>query len=111
MRLNSFVRFGSILLAVSLQAGMASAETGRLPQGVTPIAYDISVAPDATKLTFAGEETISIDVAAPTTVLTLNAADLNIASAVLDGSTQGKISVDASTQTASFTFGSSPLLK
>ncbi len=104
MRLNSFVRLGSILLAVSIQAGMANAETGRLPQGVTPIAYDISVAPDATKLTFAGEGTISIDVAAPTTVLTLNAADLIISSAVLDGSAQGKISVDAASQTASFTF-------
>jgi len=89
----------SIVLAVS-----ASAETGRLPAGVTPLAYDITVAPNAAMLAFTGEETITIDVAVPTPVLTLNAADLAIGSAVLDGAAPGTIKVDASSQTASFTF-------
>ena len=92
------------LLLSFASAGPLRAETGRLPSGVTPISYDISVAPDAAKLTFTGEETITIDVAASSTVLTLNAAELSIGAAVLDDNSQGKISVDASSQTASFTF-------
>lgn len=94
----------SILLVASALSSVAHAETGRLPAGVTPLAYDITVAPDATKLTFSGEETITVDVTAPTAVLTLNAADLEISSAVLDGAAQGTVKIDASSQTASFAF-------
>lgn len=94
----------AILLFASAFSGFAHAETGRLPGGVTPLAYDITVAPDAARLTFSGEETITVDVAAPTNILTLNAADLAIGSAVLDGTVQGAIKIDASSQTASFAF-------
>jgi len=98
------IRSCVVLLLFFASVGPLRGETGRLPSGVTPISYDISVAPDAAKLAFTGEETIIIDVAASTRVLTLNAAELSIGSAVLDDGSQGKISVDASSQTASFTF-------
>jgi aminopeptidase N len=101
-KLNVLSRSG-LLCAIALSA-TANAETGRLPAGVTPIAYDITVAPDAAKLTFTGEETITVDVAAPTRTLTLNAADLSISEAMLDGSIAGAVTVDAAAQTASFTF-------
>lgn len=104
MRRNSVVQPSAILLFASALCAPAHAETGRLPTGVTPLAYDITVAPDATKLTFSGEETITVDVSVPTRILTLNAADLAIGSAVLDGAAQGTVKIDASSQTASFTF-------
>ena len=93
----------TLLVSISFSVS-ASAETGRLPAGVTPLAYDITVAPDATKLAFTGEETITIEVAVPTPVLTLNAADLAIGSAVLDGAVKATVKIDESSQTASFTF-------
>ena len=104
MRRNSVVQPSAILLFASALCAPAHAETGRLPTGVTPLAYDITVAPDATKLTFSGEETITVDVSVPTRILTLNAADLAIGSAALDGAAQGTVKIDASSQTASFTF-------
>lgn len=104
MRRNSVAQFSAILLFASALCAPAHAETGRLPTGVTPLAYDITVAPDATKLTFSGEETITVDVSVPTRILTLNAADLAIGSAVLDGAAPGTVKIDASSQTASFTF-------
>lgn len=82
----------------------AKAETGRLPDGVTPVSYDITVAPDAAALTFTGKETITIDVTKPTATLTLNSADIDIQSVMLDGRTAGTVSTDAAAQTASFTF-------
>ena len=110
MRRTYAARSSAIPLLASIFSMAAQAETGRLPTGVTPLAYDITVAPDAAKLTFSGEETITVDVAAPTSVLTLNAADLEISSAVLDGSAQGLVKIDASSQTASLTFAQ-PLAK
>jgi aminopeptidase N len=93
----------SLLCTLALSTS-ANAQTGRLPKNVVPLAYDIKVAPDATKLTFTGEGTITIDVLAPTTILTLNAADLAIGSAVLDGTVTARIKANTEAQTASFTF-------
>jgi len=58
---------------------------GQLPRDVVPVAYDIRVAPDAAKLTFTGTETVTVDVKNPTATIVLNAADLSIAGATLDG--------------------------
>ena len=91
-------------LAAVLLATAASAQvTGRLPGGVTPLAYTISVDPDAAKLTFTGSETIRIKVAAPTRTITLNAADLTIASAALDNA-PASAALDTANETATFTF-------
>ncbi len=78
--------------AAFLFAGLAGAVhaapaplPGRLPAGVAPIHYDISIDPDAKALAFAGQETITLAVAAPTRTITLDAADLAIGGVQVDG--------------------------
>ena len=83
----------------------AAGTDGRLPTGVTPLAYAIRVDPDAAKLTFSGSETVKIAVAKPTSTITVNAADLTIARVKVDGKA-GTASLDAAAQTATFTFPS-----
>ena len=107
-RFNALI--GASLIGALAMSAPVSAGTGRLPAGVSPVAYDITVVPDATKLTFTGEETIIVDVAVPTTTLTLNAADLTISGATLDSGTSGTITANAAAQTASFAF-SQPITK
>ncbi len=75
----------SLLLASALVPAAAQAANGRLDRNVRPLAYDIQVKPDAKALTFSGSETVTVDVAQPTRTLTLNAADLQVTSAALDG--------------------------
>ncbi len=75
----------SLLLASALVPAAAQAANGRLDRNVRPFAYDIQVKPDAKALTFSGTETVTVEVAQPTRTLTLNAADLQVTSAALDG--------------------------
>ncbi len=72
----------SLLLAFAPMPAIAAAQ---LPRTVLPVAYDITVAPDAGALTFSGSETVTIDVRSATRTIMLNAADLNISRATLDG--------------------------
>ncbi len=74
------------LAAVLLSAVATPAfAVGQLPGGVTPLNYDIMVRPDAKAMTFSGEETIAIEVAKASKTIVLNAADLKISRATLDG--------------------------
>jgi aminopeptidase N len=82
----------------------ANAAPGRLPAGVTPLAYDISVKADADRLIFSGMETVQIAIARPVSRLTLNAVDINVASAKLENGEVGKVSSSATDQTMTFTF-------
>ena len=52
------VAFAVLLLSAS---ALALAQ-GQLPRTVVPSAYDITVTPDAQKLSFSGTETITVDV-------------------------------------------------
>jgi aminopeptidase N len=81
-----------------------AATPGRLPKTVTPVHYAIDLAPDFDKLKFAGSELIDIEVAEPTTRLTLNAVDLTILSAALDGEAATAIALQGDRQTATFDF-------
>ena len=93
-------------LTASLLATSALAAAGRLPTGVVPTAYDLTVEPDAKALTFTGSETVKISVAAPTTTIMVNAVDLAIRDVKLDGRVPGTVTLDAAAQTATFTFAS-----
>jgi aminopeptidase N len=93
-----------ISLAASLLASSAYAAPGRLPEGVRPLSYDITVEPDAAKLTFTGSETIAIQVDKPVLAITLNSADIAISSVKLDGRMVAKVSLDEAGQRATFTF-------
>ena len=77
----------------------------RLPTTVQPVSYKIDLIPDAQKLTFAGSETIQLQVSQPASAITLNALNLTISAASLDGKPAAKISLDADRQTATFDFG------
>jgi aminopeptidase N/puromycin-sensitive aminopeptidase len=70
----------------------ALAGAQRLPEGIVPQHYDLSFIPDLDKATFAGQETIDVEVIKPGSVVTLNSAEIEIQEASI---TQGEI-----TQTA-----------
>ena len=60
---------------------------GKLPKRVRPTDYAIWIRPDIKKLTFAGRETVKLNVEQLTPQLVLNAADLTVSDAQLDGKT------------------------
>jgi puromycin-sensitive aminopeptidase len=80
-----------------------------LPAEVRPVKYRITLSPDLTGFTFAGEETIDIEVKRPTAQIVLNAAELEIQAAhvLLDGQRMPaqSIELDAKAETATLTFG------
>ena len=87
---------------------MPSSEAIVLPKSVRPKKYQLKLQPNFSDFTFQGEETVDIEVVEPTAEIVLNAADLQIASAVLRcggvSSTPANIALDDSRQTATLTF-------
>src|ERR1700720_2730778 len=73
-----------------LIASTSSAQ--RLPQIAVPESYQLSLAPDFSNNTFAGEETIQVQVLKFTTEIVLHAKDINFQSA---GITSAGISQEA----------------
>lgn len=76
----------------------------RLPAGVTPVSYDVTVTPDARAGTFRGSAKIAVTVGGEIQRITLNAAELAIDRAVLEDGTTARIGTDAKRQTATLTF-------
>jgi aminopeptidase N len=91
-------------VALLLSSSSALAATSQLPRGVTPTHYDITIRADADLMTFKGTEAIKITVDAPTNSITLNAADLSISKASLDGLTAPTIKLDDKAQTLTLVF-------
>ena len=62
----------------------------RLPTTVSPEHYDLWFAPDLEKETFRGRETIAVNIAAPTSSITLNAAEITFGDVTIEsgGKTQ-----------------------
>jgi aminopeptidase N len=58
---------------------------GKLPKEVVPTDYSIRIIPDVDKLTFAGTETVKLDVRSRVRQLVLNALELKIEAASVDG--------------------------
>ena len=92
MCLFSF-RFLWLAFALVLFTPMATAEKpfefsstpGKLPKTVVPEDYAIRITPDLAKLTFTGSETIKLRATAAVREIVLNAADIAVTSASLDG--------------------------
>jgi puromycin-sensitive aminopeptidase len=61
-------------------------EPFRLPTGVAPRRYDLTISPDLEASTFEGRVVISVDVLEATDEIVLHAKDLNILAAAIDGS-------------------------
>ena len=78
---------------------------GRLPTEVVPLHYAISVDPDAKALTFAGTETVTVNVLRATSQIVMNAAELKIGTVMLDGTIPpAKVTPDEAAQTLTIAF-------
>ncbi|MCX5725082.1 MAG: M1 family metallopeptidase [Nitrospirae bacterium] len=83
----------------------------RLPRQVVPTRYDLRLEPDLTNATFAGQETITLTVSQPTADIFLNAIELEILSAQIEGDAgparQAGVLLDESLQRCHLTFAKS----
>ena len=88
---------------------MNESDVKKLPGNVKPLRYAIDLAPDLDAFTFEGAVSIEIEVLEATERITLNAAELEIASVVAtlaDGrSVEASIETDEEEETAVFSFG------
>ncbi len=77
------------------------ATPGKLPKDVVPLEYSIRIVPEIDKLTFAGSETVRINVRRPVRELVLNALELKIQKAAVDGKAlpDSAITVDPANET------------
>ncbi|HKO31575.1 MAG TPA: M1 family metallopeptidase, partial [Nitrospiraceae bacterium] len=85
-----------------------SVDPYRLPRHIVPNRYEIRLEPDLVTATFAGKETIVLTVTQATSTIILNAVDLAISSAILEGSTglrlEATIALEDSMQRCHLTF-------
>jgi aminopeptidase N len=62
-----------------------AATPGKLPKAVVPIHYSLDLQPDLDKLTIAGAEVVDIEVAEPTDRIVLNAVNMSVDAAAIEG--------------------------
>jgi len=81
---------------------------GKLPKQILPEEYVIRITPDLAKLTFQGSETVKLKVQQPVRKLVLNALEIKIASASLNGTAipSSAIKLDPKEETLTLTFAS-----
>ncbi|MEZ5996560.1 MAG: M1 family metallopeptidase [Hyphomonadaceae bacterium] len=92
------------LLAVLLMFAPAAAQAERqwFEGDPTPLRYEISVTPDADAGTFTGETRISIESAETLSSVTMNALELTVSRATIDGAS-ARVSMDETAQTLTLT--------
>ena len=78
--------FSIMASALALEKPFSFKDTpGKLPKDVVPTDYAIRIVPDIDKLTFAGTETVKLNVRSRVRQLVLNALELKIEAASIDG--------------------------
>lgn len=94
------------LLTLALgEAFAATPERVVLPSDVTPVHYDVAIAPNVGAATFTGTVAISIEVHQATHKIVLNAAQLSFSKVTLSGiDTKPKVAFDGIAQTATLSF-------
>jgi len=102
------------LLVMLLTTGSSGAEPtfsfaatpGKLPKTVVPIHYSLDLQPDLDKLTLAGAEIVDIEVFEPTDRLVLNAVNLTVDVAAIEGDDGTAIQIvpDTGAETITITF-------
>ncbi|MGZ6020025.1 MAG: M1 family metallopeptidase [Phenylobacterium sp.] len=96
----SLIALLSGLAAVPAQATPATPT--QLPGGVEPVSYDLTVTPDAQKLTFAGHLAVTVISERGVGRIVLNSMNLEISAAAIDGA-PATTALDPKAQTATFT--------
>ncbi|OBA23119.1 alanine/arginine aminopeptidase [Metschnikowia bicuspidata var. bicuspidata NRRL YB-4993] len=76
-----------------------------LPTNVTPLRYNLTLEPDFSQFTFAGDLLIHLRVNEPTLEITLNSLEIDIHAAHFNGSAVASIAYDEDKQTATFALG------
>ena len=81
---------------------------GKLPKQVMPEEYSVRIKPDLEKLTFTGSEAVKLNVRQAVRRLVLNALEINITSASLDGKAipQSALKLDPKQETLTITLAS-----
>src|SRR5437868_678527 len=74
---KSFFILVILALSVALKAQ-------RLPEGIVPEHYQLTFTPNLQDATFSGDEMIDVRVAKPTTLITINAAEIKFTSATIE---------------------------
>ena len=78
--------FSIMASALALEKPFSFKDTpGKLPKNVVPTDYAVRIVPDIDKLTFAGTETVKLNVRREVRQLVLNALELKIEAASIDG--------------------------
>lgn len=96
------MKFRPLLLVAALLTAAPAAQAQRqwFEGGPTPLRYEISVTPDVGAATFSGETTITIENAEPLTAVTMNALELTVQRASIDGAAaRAEINEEAQTLT------------
>src|SRR6266496_1365348 len=90
MRILRFFSLG--LFFIMLRPGMhaekpfnVESTPGKLPKEVVPLEYSVRIVPNIDKFTFTGTETVKLNVRSPARQLVLNALELKITDASVDG--------------------------
>ncbi len=92
-----------VLSVFALAAFGCTAYGQRLPAGAVPQHYTLALTPDLKAATFTGDETIAVQLAAPSNTITLNAAEITFQSVTAGGQT-AQVSEDKGKEQATFTF-------
>jgi puromycin-sensitive aminopeptidase len=75
--------WGTVWTEVNLTASGDGVDPYRLPRHVNPTRYDLRLEPDLATLTFAGDETVTLEITEPTSEIVLNAVELTISEATI----------------------------
>ena len=98
------MRTSLVALILCLTALPVSAQ--RLPSHVTPERYTLWFAPDLDKETFRGRESIAVSLAAPSTTITLHAAEITFSDVTIEddsGSQTARVTLNEADETATLT--------
>ncbi|MDO9119507.1 MAG: M1 family metallopeptidase [Nitrospira sp.] len=93
---------------MNIDDASGSLDPYRLPRHVVPHRYDLRLEPDLHSATFSGVAVVTVTVAQSTSTVILNAVDLTISSATLEGTAGGRldatVEVDSAMQRCRLTF-------